>query len=355
MISSLLNLGKALNIKKKGVMEMYFYYLSTIIILSVIVVLLNKIFPLIIKLQVIGCKANTFSSKNIGKNKSTFPLSLMKGSITLEATVVLPIFITFILSIYSFFYIYNYQNIVQMSVYNTAKSIGRYSYIMERAEDMGKEYIDSIQKLNVDKEILTSGVNMVYVWNKVMNDEVKKYTVSSNIMGGKNGISVLDSDIDTETGENDIVVSYKMGIDIPDIKKIRYKLINRCYFRAWVGESIVDIQDKIKQKTVYITPHGKVYHIYFDCSHIELSISAIPFKSVNDLRNKNGGKYYRCDRCVKKTNEDDIVYITDTGTSYHINSKCSGIKRDILEIEISNVGNRKLCSRCKEKYEKESN
>lgn len=333
-------------------MEMYFYYLHLIAVVSFFV-LLKKINNPQKKLQVKGCKRYTYSSRNISRDKSTFPLSLNNGSITLEATIVLSIFILFIISIYYFFNIINYQNIMQMSVINAGKSIGRYSYVLERGENYGNKYLTDNNKIDIDEDIITNGISTIYAWNKIVDGEVEKYTLTTNVWGGKKGINILNSNLNTDTGENDLVVNYKIGIDILGIKNIKYKFANRCFFRSWIGESIVDISDKIEQKIVYITSNGKVYHLYNNCSHIKLSVSAIIFKDIGSMRNVNGGKYYKCDKCVHKNiGNDEVVYITDSGTAYHSDSKCSGIKRSISEIDISNVEDRKLCSRCRQEYEK---
>ena len=334
---------------------MYFYYLHLIAVVSFFVLLkkTKRINNPQTKLQVKGCKRYTYSSRNISRDKSTFPLSLNNGSITLEATMVLSIFILSVLSIYYFFNIINYQNIMQMSINNVGKSIGRYAYVLEKGESYGDKTLKDNNEIDVDKDIIANGITTTYAWNKIISGEVEKYTSVTNVPGGKKGISILNSNLSTDTGENDLVVNYKIGINILGIKNIKYKLVNRCFFRAWIGESIVDISDKIEQQTVYITSSGKVYHLYKNCSHIKLSVSAVIFKDIGDLRNINGGKYYKCDKCVHKSiGSNETVYITDSGTAYHLDSKCSGIKRNISEADISDVKDRKLCSRCRQEYEK---
>lgn len=332
-------------------MEMYFYFLHLIAVVSFFV-LLKKINNPRTKLQVKGCKRYIYSSINLSRDKSTFPLSLNNGSITIEATIILSILLLFLLSLYYFFIIINYQNIMQMSINNAAKSIERYAYVLERGEDYGYKTLTENSKIDIDKDILNNGVGMVYAWNKVVSGEVEKYTSVTNVFKGKSGINILNSNFDMDSGKNDLVINYKIGIDLLGIKKINFKLVNRCYFRSWIGESIIDISDSIEQKIVYIAPNGKVYHLYKNCSHIKLSVSSIMYKYIEDMRNSNGGKYYKCDKCVHKNIESgEVVYITETGSAYHLNSKCSGIKRSINETDISKVGNMKLCSRCRQEYE----
>lgn len=331
---------------------MYFYYLHLIAVVSFFV-LLKKINNPRIKLQVKGCKRYTYSSINLSRDKSTFPLSLNNGSITIEATMVLSIFIVLILSLYYFFNIINYQNIMQMSINNAAKSIQRYAYVLERGESYGYKILAENNEIDIDKDIINNGVGMVYAWNKVVNGEVEKYTSVTNVLKGKSGINILNSNFDIDTGENDLVINYKIGINLLGMKKINYKLVNRCYFRSWIGESIIDISDSIEQKTVYITSNGKVYHLYKNCSHIKLSVSSINYKYIEDMRNSSGGKYYKCDKCVHKNiDNNELVYITESGSAFHLNNKCSGLKRNVIETDISKIGSMKLCSRCRQEYER---
>ena len=44
--------------------------------------------------------------------------------------------------------------------------------------------------------------------------------------------------------------------------------------------------------------------------------------------------------------KQDTVFITDQGNRFHYDLNCSGIKRTIYMIRLSEVGNRKQCSRC---------
>ena len=45
--------------------------------------------------------------------------------------------------------------------------------------------------------------------------------------------------------------------------------------------------------------------------------------------------------------EDEYVYVTMKGLKYHSSKNCQYIIRDAIPIDISKVGSRDLCSRCK--------
>ena len=330
---------------------MCFYILLNIFILVFITIYvknkkIKSIYSQINTLQVQDCITNTYSPmKCMDKNKSTFPSFSCNGSLTLETALVLPIFIFAIISFSYFFIILNYQNIMQTSLINTAKSIGRYSYTLSRINEFNEEDIEN--KVTLDNEILLTGINTGYAWKKILTDEVKNYTKNSKVIGGTSGIVISSSSIGkSKDGINDLKVYYRMQINILGSINKRVGLGNRCYFRNWIGESIVD-NTKQHTKTVYITKTGNVYHLTNTCTYIDLSVSKTTYGNIGDLRNSSGGKYNKCERCVKKAlGSKAVIYITASGNAYHCNGKCSTITRDVIAIDISEIGDRTLCSRC---------
>lgn len=328
-----------------------YFYLSTYVFILVFII----IYVYIIKnnnsnietLQVQDCKQNTYSPKYISKGKSTFLSSSLAGSMTLEAAMVLPLFIFGILCVANFIVIINYQNIVQMNINNTAKSISRYSYITDRANEITNDNFKD-EGIYVDKDVLVAGINTGYALKKLLNNEIVKYTKKVNVYGGISGLIINSSKIGVnEDGTSDLKVSYSIVINILGNKKYHLRLANRCYFHTWIGESIVE-KKETNSKIVYITKTGSVYHLSKDCSYIDISVSSARYGDVGNLRNVDGQKYVKCDKCVKsEINENDKVYITPSGNVYHHNQYCGAIAREIIEIDISQIENRDLCSRCK--------
>lgn len=49
----------------------------------------------------------------------------------------------------------------------------------------------------------------------------------------------------------------------------------------------------------YITATGTVYHKDYHCSYLQPSIQYVPQAQVDHLRNKDGGKYHACARCMR--------------------------------------------------------
>ncbi|MBE5925896.1 MAG: hypothetical protein E7270_02930 [Lachnospiraceae bacterium] len=128
---------------------------------------------------------------------------------------------------------------------------------------------------------------------------------------------------------------YKYNFPIGSLK-IKQVLI----FRKWEGESIANTKED-DDSVVYITKNGKVYHTSKKCTHLLLSIKKIKYSQVNKK------KYAKCKICISEDIENnEYVYITDTGDRYHIFKECSSLLRFINEIKLEEIGARKLCSRC---------
>lgn len=287
------------------------------------------------------CKIGSLTEKNLS-------LPVLNGSMTLEAALVLPIFMFVVVWFVNFMVVLNYQNIVQSSINQAAGLIGRYSYVTNR---IGEETDISRNgsALDVEKEVLISGINIGYVWKKILTEEVKNYSKKVNVIGGYTGISVMDSKFnENDKGINDIRVNYSISMNFLGGLVHSLKLSNRCYFRSWIGTSIVKkISDDKDGQIVYITKTGDVYHLTNTCTYIKVTVIKAKYGDISHFRNVYGAKYRMCSKCADKSLKDnDNIFITESGTKYHSDRKCSKIKRDVISIDISEVGNRKICSKC---------
>ena len=53
-----------------------------------------------------------------------------------------------------------------------------------------------------------------------------------------------------------------------------------------------------REKTVYVTETGIVYHEDYHCTHLEAVNTPGAGVGVPGLRNEDGGKYYPCEHCA---------------------------------------------------------
>lgn len=159
--------------------------------------------------------------------------------------------------------------------------------------------------------------------------------------------SLAESSLLEENDEIDLVVSYTVGTPFPLFSFLKPRFRERVHTRAFVG---VDTREKEEEEDVivYVTPTGRVYHRDKNCTYLKLSVSQVLAGDLNGKRNSGGAKYYPCEICAHggAVSADTPVWITNYGNRYHTNRGCSEIRRTIEEILLSQVGNRTPCSKC---------
>jgi len=99
----------------------------------------------------------------------------------------------------------------------------------------------------------------------------------------------------------DIILSYTVKIPVPFFSLREMPFLQRVRIRGFTGltpeihvENNVDNkEEEDNDKTdVYITETGSVYHLTKECSHLRLSIEEVDYNNMDNLRNDGGGKYY---------------------------------------------------------------
>lgn len=100
---------------------------------------------------------------------------------------------------------------------------------------------------------------------------------------------------------------------------------------------------------VYVTENGEVYHTSSECTYLDLSIYDISASELSGQRNVYGGRYHSCEKCGSGTAEADTFYVTEKGDKYHVSLSCGGLTRTVKLVKKSEVGDAHLCSRCEDK------
>lgn len=185
----------------------------------------------------------------------------------------------------------------------------------------------------------------VFTYADKANESYEKLKV----LEAKHDLNFIESNWMKEDGIVDIAVSY--SVKIPFFPMIEQKFVQRARRRAWVGQDGLSSSDDIDDEIVYLAQTGSVYHLYSDCSHIKLTIKTVNASQLTSLRNNHGGIYHACERC--KPSLTGSVYITSDGDRYHSRSNCSGIKRLVKEVHKSEVAGMNVCKRCSARKSRE--
>lgn len=303
------------------------------------------------------------------------------GSMTVEAALVLPLFIFFFANILFFFEMIRLQSNMLAALHQTGTEISEYAYFyrygLEDLSDITGSFLQPEQDEGEGEKrgegtevapgsILNStaasyGISLMmsetYVRSRVNSLLGRDYLDHTCLEGGSGGISYLRSRI--LAGAFDIrdrdhvylVADYRVKPLISLLAPTGFSLQSRYYGHAWVGYSLGAEEDGQVQENegtepiVFITPTGTVYHRSRSCTYLSPSVKAVSALQVRSLRNDSGGKYYPCEAC--RPGAGGTVYITSYGNRYHSSSACRSLKRTILEVPLSSVEDHmKACSKC---------
>lgn len=227
---------------------------------------------------------NSIPTKKINhlKRISSFPLISKKGSVTVETAVAIPLFLFAILNLLS--------------------------VILIMAEMSGQ----------------MAG----------MQQEAKQLSVAAHFRGeGQNEWVCLEKD-------------YKIEPPFDAVPFISSSVTVGCHARKWIGYDVIKGNNRLKaDEWVYITPNGSVYHRRRNCSYLNPSIHCASINEIKERRNRDGEKYKCCEICGRE-HTAGICFYTEYGNRYHTSLQCSGLKRTVKRVKLSEVKGRRPCSKC---------
>lgn len=253
----------------------------------------------------------------ISEKKGGFAIrGIAKGSMTVEAALVFPIFLFAALSILYINKLILYEEQVQWALARVAR-------------EASVEYAASDKSVVLDQVYLT-GKMYVYLEGKGLM------------------VSMLRSRLNPETDELNLIADYEVSIPFPVVSR-KFHFTEQVCTRAFTGVATrLEGETEDEDTIVYITKTGKVYHKSLSCTYLKLHISQVKYEDLEYLRSDSGGKYYACEGCCrgKGFRAGDDVFVCSYGDRFHSGRACKNIKRSIQEIPLSEAGGRLPCSKC---------
>jgi len=244
--------------------------------------------------------------------------------LTVEASVIVPLFACFFAVVLFFFRVMEAQLIVQNALEETGRGLAVFA--VKELEEPGE---------SVDYRVLAKGMLLL----KLKDDTVIQQYVS----GGALGISLLTSDFEGD----DILLraNYVMRFPVRLFGIQDFLVCQSARYRKWNGWNGI-LGSGSATELVYVTEYGEVYHLRRSCAYLDLSIRKVAYVELQNLRNQNGEVYDACEKCGDQGNKLGSVYITDYGECYHYMLSCGGLKRTIFQKQLSEVGGLPACSKC---------
>lgn len=236
----------------------------------------------------------------VGYVRRTFLFPSADGSLTLEASIVLPIYFFFLAALIYILNILNLQNSFQAAMEEASRSVNTYAYLSEHFEDMDFKDMLSVSGNDIyfAFNLIKNRTNSSLIKEAFLTDAVKKLADNSYIIGGSNGIHVFLTP--TSSDDNmDLNIQYNISLPFLPEKLISISVNQRCFFKTFTGEDITDKTGDYTQY-VYITSNSSVYHTSPYCSYLSKYYSLFPASYFEDMiADKN--KYTPCHNCVNNT------------------------------------------------------
>ncbi|MBM7615820.1 TadE/TadG family type IV pilus assembly protein [Alkaliphilus hydrothermalis] len=187
-----------------------------------------------------------------------------KGSITVEAAIVLPIFICAVMTIGIFSRLYYLNEIMHHALTETAHELSNISYLYHASGIYGiqKDLDDKLgnyANMNSDNAVEDTvyvvaahiyDEGKVHFGNMIVKELSKKYFITSknpsvdlrlkrlNIVEGWEGLDFSRSSYLTDNQDIDIVVSYRVDLPLPFEFINEIPILQRVTLRAWMGGSL---------------------------------------------------------------------------------------------------------------------
>lgn len=219
------------------------------------------------------------------KRMSSFLLSTMEGSMTVEASIAIPVFLFAILNLLSIILLFGEYSSNLADMHRSAKELSVHAHILEDGQDVNNDLI-----------ILT---------------KAQPLEPAISFMGFSEARTIVN-----------------------------------CRVRKWTGYDVTSAASANEEEEwVYVTPTGESYHRNRNCSYLNPKILSAVTRDIEEYRNKDGEIYRLCISCGDGS-LTGICFYTEYGNRYHTTLQCSRLKRTIESIKLSEVGNRHACSKC---------
>ncbi len=282
----------------------------------------------------------------------------VSASLTVEAALVLPVFLSVFLFFLSFLQIIRAEQQIYYAASELTEKTAACGYILkyatQEAEALWERDGEYFEAVEFAADILQGAGDALWV-HGAMQKKLKdvKY-IDSLVEGGIGKIDFWGSEVYAE--DEMAVIRMDFKISFPVFGKLLPKLSFRenVVMRSFSGvgeferaeEEEEGAQEESEEGYVYVTETGTVYHVRENCTYIRLSVEQTSGSKIAEKRNQYGGKYYPCESCMKDGVVPEKVWITKTGTRCHTKKDCGKIKRTVRKIPVSEAADYRPCSRC---------
>lgn len=253
-----------------------------------------------------------------------------KASLTVEAAIILPLFLFFMGILMVPMGVMKEGRRIQTALEAAGEEVSQYAYVLHRLKLGEKLKIPGIDEF--------SEVGILFYVRKRMEGRVGFERLQS--------ISFARSSVLKDGETIDLIMDYRVRLPFSVFGLSSLPMTSRCCRRAWIGQEGGSGKDVKEDELVYVGKGSTRYHRQRTCHYLYNDIEPISFKEVQNARNLSGGKYKPCVRCGKFAEGNSSVYIMPSGESYHSDRNCSSIMAYVEAVPLSEVRHLGACSYC---------
>lgn len=255
-------------------------------------------------------------------NKRTSLSASQQGSMTVEATVVLPILLCAFIGILLFAKVLMVNQEMETALLETARQLARKEYIFS---EKGKEGAS------------IALVNTFFQKNRKQGDAGKGISIR--------GLNFHGSKYEEQSKEIHLKVNYRIKVPLLLFGTWQIPICTEISQKAWDGYAPALGEESIhSQEYVYVTTDGEVYHQDGQCYHLHITVH-----ETEDVDKYYDGKtvYRPCEYCIHKKDEKSVVlYIPEEGDCYHSDPSCGSLTRTVRYVNKKEIAGMRPCSNC---------
>ena len=264
------------------------------------------------------------------------------ASMTVEAAIVLPIFLFFFINMGCAIEMIRLHGNLELALREAGNKLSVYGYVLDQGDTAESD------SSALGQEVLDIAFSYTYVKRQIINYAGEEYLNQSPLIYGTDGLQFVESEIFTGQDQFELILTYAVSpwMQTPGVRAFR--MANKYYGHIWNGYDLGNTSNDngVTKDYVYLARNGTVYHESPNCTHLALTIREVSAMQVPYERNESGGRYTRCEICGRGTSPG-IVYIGVEGDRYHHDRECSGLRRSIYTMERETAQARyRPCSRC---------
>lgn len=270
--------------------------------------------------------------------KRVLPFTSQKrfsASLTVEAALVLPLFLSLVYALLLPIRWLDTQRKVQTTVEQFCEELSQYMYIIDQ---LGGEMSDTDSW--IDPEIFSSGAAGLFLRGKV-----KKYV---------GDVTVDVSEVPDGEDHICLELTYRENIPFFSVLSNGIAVHAAARRRCWVG-----LDGKLraggngteKEETmVYVGAGMGRYHLNSECHYISNRYESLLVSEIAARRTSGGKKITACSVCAGDCGNGDVVYVTAEGEHYHKSTSCRAMAAYVRKVPLREVEYLGCCFYCAGKW-----